>query len=215
MTKLLFTPALLGAALTGCLPVYTASHDSATDTAGTTAGDSAAHDTTTTTTTTGGPSPGGEKRPPPPAPLTTSGPAPDTTATPEVASTGVAGGTEGGSGSTSGDAPGDAPGTTTGTTTTDAPATSAGAEPVTVDKYGKCGWHSENYYYSCEKDGGTPGAIAPNNFKPIDCPMHLVAGAECSEEMGPITNVGCCTPSGDLLYCEIVEMNKIVQIDCE
>ncbi|WAS94845.1 hypothetical protein [Nannocystis punicea] len=225
MTKLPMIPALLSVALTGCPPVYTPGSASATDAEVDTTGDDVSHDTTST----GGHSPDVDKRPAPTA-MSTGGTAPPaTTATPEV-STSAAGGTESGSGSTSGDATStttaDAPATTTAadsttgtattvTTTTDDSTTGTDTTAEDADKYGKCGWHSEKFYYACEKDGGTPGEVAPNNFKPIDCPMNLVAGNDCTEEMGPITNVGCCMPDGVLLYCEIVEMNKIVQIDCE
>ncbi len=90
--------------------------------------------------------------------------------------------------------------------------TSESSETTETGGHGLCGWNPDQSYYACEKDGGVPGTVDPMG-EPIDCPPDVMAGADCTED-GPVNNFGCCTPEGVLYYCEIVEMNKVLEIDC-
>ena len=78
-------------------------------------------------------------------------------------------------------------GTTTGTT-------GQGSE------YGMCGWHPDKYY-GCAFDGAEPGVSDPEGIDPIGCPEGLNVGDPCTDQDGPVTNIGCCTPTGDNYYC--------------
>lgn len=80
--------------------------------------------------------------------------------------------------------------------------------------FGLCGWYAEMNFYACENDGAVASLEDPEGLAPIACPDGLVEGAECSEEMGPIKGVGCCTPAGTLWYCDSLESKLIFKEEC-
>jgi hypothetical protein len=64
--------------------------------------------------------------------------------------------------------------------------------------FGNCGWDDANNWYGC---GGVPGLSDPANLDPIACPDDVQVGGMCSDQDGPVTGVGCCTPLGANYYC--------------
>lgn len=87
------------------------------------------------------------------------------------------------------------------------------SDPSGGGVYGECGWSSQNLYYDCSYNGGTPSAVDPSNQDPIDCPDGLMENGPCSEQGGPVKNVGCCDPGGTLYYCT-GDGNVIVKEEC-
>lgn len=67
-----------------------------------------------------------------------------------------------------------------------------------VGEWGNCGWDAMNSYYACLGMSGQPD---PDGTNPIDCPPNLPeAGAPCDQN-SDISDIGCCTPTGDNYYC--------------
>lgn len=64
--------------------------------------------------------------------------------------------------------------------------------------WGNCGWDGQNSYYACL---GMPGEPDPDGINPIDCPPDLPQSGAACDANSPITDIGCCTPSGDNYYC--------------
>lgn len=89
--------------------------------------------------------------------------------------------------------------------------------------YGDCGWfpkpdpNSDGDYYECAQNGGQSGVEDPEGLAPIACPDGLAVDAKCDEEMGPVKNVGCCTPEGILYFCDdqgAEATNAVKMVDC-
>ncbi len=164
--------------------------------------------------------------------LTTGDTATDTNQTSETTST--TGGTtvEATVGTTGGTTDGTTGGTTAGTTaelpTTGEPTTgeptTAGTTGSTTDgttgepsAFGMCGWVADANYYGCVDEGADPGVEDPAAIDPIACPADLVAGDPCNEKEGPVKNVGCCMPNGDLFLCDsqgAEPTDTITKVEC-
>jgi hypothetical protein len=107
------------------------------------------------------------------------------------------------------------PGTTTtepGTSTTD------GTTGGPTSPFGMCGWVADSNFYGCAADDGAePGVEDPAGIDPIACDPALVEGAECNEKEGPVKNIGCCMPNGDLFLCDSQDGDPpyfIIKIAC-
>lgn len=161
--------------------------------------------------------------------LTTGDTVTDTNLTSET-STSTTGGTtaDGTIGTTGGTAEGTS-GTTSGTTaevpTTGEPTTGEGTtiEDTTsgttgsTGPFGMCGWVADMNFYGCADEGAAPGVSDPADIDPIACPPDLVAGDPCNEKEGPVKNVGCCAPNGDLFLCNSqgpMPTDTITKIEC-
>ena len=124
-------------------------------------------------------------------------------------------------------------GTTMGLPTTDGPTTTAteATTEATTDQtttatdsttgnttgmsgFGMCGWNADESYYACAADGGTPGAEDPLMMAAIACADGLVEGDKCDDDNGPVGSLGCCTPNGDLYYCDVMGDNTIILQSC-
>ncbi|MBK8262391.1 MAG: hypothetical protein IPK80_13780 [Nannocystis sp.] len=89
---------------------------------------------------------------------------------------------------------------TTGESTTAAPETSSTTDDsTTAAPASGCGWNPSEMYYDCGPNG-IPGEMDPEGEAPLNCPENqkLEEGQPC----GPITNLGCCDPNGDVWFCE-------------
>jgi hypothetical protein len=108
---------------------------------------------------------------------------------------------------------------TTDTPTTDEPDTTGTTEVATDattgnSGFGMCGWHARMNFYACAADGATPGAEDPLAEAPIACADGLVVGEKCDDDNGPVGGLGCCTPTGDLYYCNVTGDNTIAMESC-
>jgi len=101
-------------------------------------------------------------------------------------------------------------GMTTGTTGQTTGMTSGETETTGGGLYGNCGWVDEGYY-ACGANGGVED---PEMKDMIACPDGVEESAKCTEEMGPVKAVGCCTPEGVNYYCDIDESMMIFVEDC-
>ncbi len=101
-------------------------------------------------------------------------------------------------------------GMTSGTTGQTTGMTSGETETTGGGKYGNCGWVDEGYY-ACGANGGVED---PEMKDMIACPDGVEEGAKCTEEMGPVKAVGCCTPEGVNYYCDSEESMMIFVEDC-
>lgn len=88
--------------------------------------------------------------------------------------------------------------------------TSGETETTGGGLYGNCGWVDEGYY-ACGANGGVED---PEMKDMIACPDGVEEGAKCTEEMGPVKAVGCCTPEGVNYYCDSEESMMIFVEDC-
>ena len=103
--------------------------------------------------------------------------------------------------------------TTGGTTSED---TTSGTTGPTSE-FGMCGWVADMNFYGCVDEGAAPGVSDPADIDPIACPPDLVAGDPCNEKEGPVKNVGCCAPNGDLFLCNSqgpMPTDTISKIEC-
>jgi hypothetical protein len=80
-----------------------------------------------------------------------------------------------------------------------------------------CGWVADANYYGCVDEGADPGVEDPAAIDPIACPADLAAGDPCNEKEGPVKNVGCCMPNGDLFLCDSqgdMPTDTVLKVEC-